>query len=251
MSERPLLDVKTSLKKMTSIIVDISGLNSDYIPKLRMQPEKILEALDKYEDGKDLLLKTIDSNTEDIFSFKNKISQNQRDIVKLEEDNDELIKNRQEIERKVQESQNDLTETQETIQLKKEELSNRNQRLKEVEDRFFTLTKEVEKFEENLKALEDELSLTFIKKEKYVSNYENRVAAMKILINKKYINSLLYQFIKALQVGSKLDINNILLAIDMREDQARKIITKMLEEDAPIEYDNVAGTIILKEEVDF
>ena len=43
MSEVPILDAKTSLKKMTSIIVDISGLNSDYIPKLRMQPESILE----------------------------------------------------------------------------------------------------------------------------------------------------------------------------------------------------------------
>ena len=251
MSERPLLDVKTSLKKMASIIVDISGLNSDYIPKLRMQPEKILEALEKYEDGRNLLLKTIDSNTEEIYSFKNKISQNQRDIVKFEEDKAELTKNRQEIEIKIQESQNDLKETQETIQLKKEELTNRDQRLKELENRFFTLTKEVEKFEENLKALEAELSLTFIKKEKYVVSYENRVAAMKILINKKYINSLLYQFIKALQVGSTLDIKNILLAIDMREDQARKIITKMLEEDGPIEYDQVAGTITLKEEVDF
>ena len=251
MSETPILDVKTSLKKMASIIVDISGLNSDYIPKLRMQPEKILEELEKYEDGKNLLLKTIESNTEKIYSFKNKISQNQRDIVKFEEDNAELTKNRHDFVIKVQEGQDELKETRETIQLKKEELTNRDQRLKELENRFFTLTKEVEKFEENLKALEIELNGTFRKKEKFVESYENRVAAMKILINKKYINSLLYQFIKALQVGSKLDIKNILLAIDMREEQARKILTKMLEEDAPIEYDQVTGTITLKEEVDF
>ncbi len=251
MSETPILDVKTSLKKMVSTIVDISGLNSDYIPKLRMQPEKILEELEKYEDGKNLLLKTIESNTEKIYSFKNKISQNQRDIVKFEEDNAELTKNRHEFVIKIQEGQDELKETRETIQLKKEELTNRDQRLKELENRFFTLTKEVEKFEENLKALEIELNGTFRKKEKFVESYENRVAAMKILINKKYINSLLYQFIKALQVGSKLDIKNILLAIDMREEQARKILTKMLEEDAPIEYDQVTGTITLKEEVDF
>jgi hypothetical protein len=74
---------------------------------------------------------------------------------------------------------------------------------------------------------------------------------MKILINKGYITSQLYQFIKALQVGSKLDIKNILMAIDMREEQARRIVTKMLEEGAPIEYDQGAGTITLKEEVDF
>jgi len=43
-----LIDAKTSLKKMASIIVNLSGLNSDYIPKLRIQPEKILEELEKY-----------------------------------------------------------------------------------------------------------------------------------------------------------------------------------------------------------
>lgn len=251
MSETPLLDAKTSLKKMASIIVDISGLNSDYIPKLRMQPEKILEELEKYENEKNSLLKTIESNTEEINSFKNNISQNQRDIVKFEEKNAELTKIRKEIEGKIQDSQNELKETQNTIQLKKDDLTNRNQRIKELEDRFFTLTKEVEKFEENLRKLEAELKETFVKKEKFVESYENRVVAMKILISKKYINSQLYQFIKALQVGSKLDIRNILMAIDMREEQARKIITKMLEEGAPIEYDQEISTITLKEEVDF
>ena len=251
MSETPLLDTKTSLKKIASIIVDISGLNSDYIPKLRMQPEKILEELEKYENEKNSLLKTIESNTEEINSFKNKISQNQRDIVKFEEDNAELAKTRQEIEGKIQESQNELKETQDTIQLKKDELTSRDHRIKELEKQFFTLTKEVDKFEESLKKLEAELKETFVKKEKFVESYENRVSAMKILISKKYISSQLYQFIKALQVGSKLDIRNILMAIDMREEQARKIITKMLEEGAPIEYDQVASTITLKEEVDF
>ncbi|HUW90585.1 MAG TPA: hypothetical protein VMV43_08690 [Candidatus Nanopelagicaceae bacterium] len=251
MSETPLLDAKTSLKKMASVIVDISGINSDYIPKLRLQPEKILESLEKYEDDKNLLVKTVESNNEKINTFKNKISQNQRDIVKFEEDNAELTKNRQETGNKIQESQNELKETQVTIQSKKEELTNRDQRLKELEDRLFTLNKEVEKFEDKLKALEIELNGTFIKKEKFVESYENRVAAMKVLINKKYINSLLYQFIKALQVGSTLDLKNILVAIDMREEQARKIITKMIEENAPIEYDQSSGTITLKEEVDF
>ncbi|MHA1461395.1 MAG: hypothetical protein ACTSO8_07930, partial [Promethearchaeota archaeon] len=215
MSETPILDVKTSLKKIASTIVDISGLNSDYIPKLRMQPEKILEELEKYEDEKNLLLKTIESNTEEIYSFKNKISQNQRDISKFEENNAELTKIRQEIENQTQERQNELKETQDTIHSKHEELTNRDQRLKELENRFFTLTKDVEKFVSSLKALEAELNEKFAKKEKFVESYENRVAGMKILINKGYISSLLYQFIKALQVGSKLDIKNILLAIDM------------------------------------
>ena len=251
MSEVPILDAKTSLKKMTSIIVDISGLNSDYIPKLRMQPESILEELEKYEDEKNNLMKTIESNNEEINSFKNEISQSQRDIVKYEEDNTELTKKRQELLQKIQEKQNELNETHKTIKLKQEELTSRDQRLKELEDRLFTLHKDIEKFEAKLKALEAELENTFIKKEKFVQSYENRVAAMKILINKKYINSSLFQFIKALQLGSALDLKNILVAIDMREDQAKKIIVKMLEDNGPIEYNPTDGTITLKEEIDF
>ena len=251
MSETPLLDAKTSLKKMASIIVDISGINSDYIPKLRLQPEKILESLEKYEDGKNVFLNVIASNNEEINNFKNKISQSQRDIVKFEEENTDLTRNRQELETKILESRNEFKKINETINIKREELENRELRIKELEDRLFTLNKEVEKFDDKLKALEIELNGTFIKKEKFVESYENRVAAMKVLINKKYINSLLYQFIKALQVGSALDLKNILVAIDMREEQARKIITKMLEENAPIEYEQSSGTITLKEEVDF
>ena len=250
MSE-PLLDTKTSLKKIASIIVDISGINSDYIPKLRLQPEKILEELEKYEDEKNDKISVLNSNYEKINTFKNKISQSQRDIIKFQEDNAELTLNHQELETKIQESRNKFKEIKETINTKREELKNRELRLKELDDRLFTLNKEVEKFEEKLKNLEVELNETFIKKEKFVESYELRVAAMKALIKRKYINSLLYQFIKALQVGSSLDLKNILVAIDMKEEQARKIITKMLEDDAPIEYDQSSGTITLKEEVDF
>ena len=236
---------------MASIIVNLSGLNSDYIPKLRIQPEKILEELEKYGDEKNVLINTLKSNYEEINTVKNKISQSQRDIVKFEEDNAELMRNRQELETKIQESRNEFEEVKETINTKKEELKNREIRLKELEDRLFTLNKEVDKFEEKLKALEVELNETFIKKEKFVESYELRVAAMKVLIQRKYITSLLYQFIKALQLGSSLDLKNILVAIDMKEEHARKIITKMLEENAPIEYDQSSGTITLKEEVDF
>jgi len=246
-----LIDSKTALKKMASIIVNLSGLNSDYIPKLRIQPEKILEELEKYGDGKNVLINTLKSNYEEINTLKNKMSQSQRDIVKFEEDNAEFVRNRQELETKIQESRNEFKEVKETINTKREELKNRELRLKELEDRLFTLNKEVEKFEEKLKNLEAELNETFIKKEKFVESYELRVAAMKALIKRKYINSLLYQFIKALQVGSSLDLRNILVAIDMKEEQARKIITKMLEDNAPIEYDKSSGTITLKEEVDF
>jgi len=246
-----LVDVKTALKKFTSIIVNLSGLNSDFIPKLRIQPEKILEELEKYEDGKNDKIRALNSNYEKINTLKNKISQSQRDIIKFEEDNAELTRNRRELETKIQESRNEFKEVNETINTKREELKNRETRLKELEDRLFTLNKEVEKFEENLKDLEAELNQNFFKKEKFVESYELRVAAMKALIKTKYITSLLYQFIKALQVGSSLDLKNILVAIDMKEEHARKIITKMLEDNAPIEYDQSSGTITLNEEVDF
>ncbi|MFW9938607.1 MAG: coiled-coil domain-containing protein [Candidatus Thorarchaeota archaeon] len=251
MSEVPLLEAKTALKKMSSEIVDISGLNSEFIPKLRTQPEYILEAIEKYENEKNNLMKTISLNNEKINNYKNKISQNQRDLQRFEEDNNFLDSQRQELLNKIQETQQELEETRKAIQTKKEELNSRTTIFKELEIQIFDITRVIEKFEEELKALEKELDNTFIKKEKYVQSYENRVKAMKILINKKYINSSIYQFFRALQVGSSLDLRNILLAIDMRVDQAKKIIDKLIEEKAPIVYDQNSNTITLKEELDF
>ena len=211
-----LIDAKTALKKITSIIVNISSINADTLPKLRIQPENILEELEKYGDGKNVLINSLKSNYEEINTFKNKMSQSQRDIGKFEEGNAELVRNRQELETKLQESRNEFKEINETISVKREELKNREKRLKELEDRLFTLNKEIEKFEDKLKTLETELENTFIKKERFVQSYELRVAAMKALIKRKYINSLLYQFIKALQVESSLALKNILVAIDMK-----------------------------------
>ena len=251
MSEVPLLDAKTSLKKMISTIVDINGLNSDFIPKLRSQPEIILSSIEEYEKAKGALISTISTNNEEINSLKNKIMQNQRDIIKFTEDNKDLSNRRQELLDQIQNKQNELKGIKETIKLKSEEFETKTLRLKELETANADLMQVVQKFETKLKALEKELETTVIKKEKFVQNYQNRVAAMKLLINKKYVNSSLYQFIRALQAGSALDLKNILLAIDMRDDQAKKIINQMLTEGAPIEYDSANGTITLKEEVDF
>ena len=251
MSEVPLLDAKTSLKKMVSMIVDISGLTSDYIPKLRAQPEHIIETIEKFELEKTALLKKIDANNEEINSLKNQISQNQRDIQKFEDHNKELQVKKQAFLDTIQQKQTEIEETRATIRIKKEEFDNRAGRLKSLNDQNIELSREIEIFEKKLRDLEKELENTFYKKERYVKSYENRVTAMKILINKKYINSSLYQFIRALQPGSALDLKNILLAIDMREDQAMRIIKKMIEENAPIELDQNTGTILLKEEVDF
>ena len=106
MSEVPLLDAKTSLKKMISTIVDINGLNSDFIPKLRSQPEIILSSIEEYEKAKGALISTITTNNEDINSLKNQIMQNQRDIIKFTEDNKDLSNRRQELLDQIQNKHN-------------------------------------------------------------------------------------------------------------------------------------------------
>lgn len=251
MSEISLLDAKTSLKKIISTIVNISGVNSDNIPKLRAQPEHALEAIEIYEKEKNKLIKQIEQNTGDINNLKNKISQAQRDILNLEEDNKILSEKKQDLQNQIEDTQKDIVSTNDSIRTKKDELENRTQRLKDLEAIVLDLSREINIFESHLKELENELENTFLKKERHVQSYGNRVAAMKILIKKKYINSLLLQLIKALQVGNALDLKNILVAIDMRDDKAKALINKMVEENGPIIYDENAGTIKLKEEVDF
>jgi chromosome segregation ATPase len=251
MSEVPLLDAKASLKKIVSLIVDISGLTSDYIPKLRTQPESILSTIEKLETEKIELLNKIDANNEEVNLLKTNISQSQRDIQKFDDHNQELQQKKQGLLDTIQQKQKQIEDTQASIRIKKEEFESRTTQLKQLNERNIELSREIEIFEKKLRDLEKELENTFYKKERYVTSYENRVAAMKILIDKKYINSTLYQFIRALQPGSALDLKNILLAIDMREDQAIRIIKKMIEENAPIELNQETGTILLKEEVDF
>ena len=251
MSEISLLDAKTALKKVISTIVNINGINSDYIPKLKVQPEQIIDTIENYEKEKSQLIKQIEQNNEDINNFKNKISQFERDIVNLEGDNKSLSENKQDLLNQIEETRKDIENTNSSIRTKKDELENRTKRLKDLDINLLDLSREIKLFESKLKELEKELENTFLKKERQVQSYGNRVAAMKILINKKYINSSLLQFIKALQVGSSLDLKNILVAIDMREDKAKFYINKMLEENGPIIYEEDAGTIKLKEEVDF
>jgi len=70
MSEVPLLDAKTSLKKIVSTVVNISSINSDIIPKLRAQPEHILSSIETFENAKGGLISTIESNNEKINGLK-------------------------------------------------------------------------------------------------------------------------------------------------------------------------------------
>ena len=54
----------------------------------------------------------------------------------------------------------------------------------------------------------------------------------------------------SLQPDATLELRNILLAIDMKEATAKKILKKMIDQNGPIEYDEAAGTVTLKGEID-
>ncbi|MBY8982200.1 MAG: hypothetical protein KGD57_04570 [Candidatus Lokiarchaeota archaeon] len=242
---------KTGIKKILMLIDEIKGLNSDSIPKLVEKPNKLLESVEAFETEKNENLKTIETNTDEINSLKTKISQNDRDIIKLVDEIKDLNIKKQDFLDKIQEVQNKLTEVQENIKTKKEEYESRSQRLKELDNTISILKVEQEKFDEKLNALQKELEGNYMKRKNYVDSYINRVAAMNLLIRKDYIQSAQIKLIKALQLDSTLDLKSILIAIDMREDKARQVLKKMVEENAPIKYDEQAGTVTLLEEVDF
>ncbi|MBD3195627.1 MAG: hypothetical protein GF317_11255 [Candidatus Lokiarchaeota archaeon] len=246
-----LTNSKTSIKKILLLVDEIKALSTDSTPKMSEQPKNLLQAVESFESSKNENLKAIDSNTDEINSLKNKISQNEREIIKLEEEINDLTSQRQEFMNQIQEIQNKITETNDNIRSKKDEYDSRNQRLKELEEIIAELKIEQDKFELQLDEIQTELEETYLKRKRFVENYGNRVEAMKLLIKHDYIHSAQIKLIKALQKDTTLDLKNVLLAIDMREDQAEKILQKIQEENGPIEYDAQAGTITLTEEVDF
>ncbi|MFW9773088.1 MAG: hypothetical protein ACFFEO_13115, partial [Candidatus Thorarchaeota archaeon] len=132
----PLLDTKTSLKKMISNVDYLESLNKDYIPKLKELPTNLLEAIQKLEDEKSKILKMIDNNLVEIDSYKNKISESQRDVSKLEDFNSELSQQRQNLIDKIQIKQTELKQTKDKIREKNEEFSNRTKRLSDLEDKI-------------------------------------------------------------------------------------------------------------------
>ncbi len=246
-----ITDSKTAIKKIQMLIDEIKALNTDNIPKLLEHPKKLLESVEAFEVEKNENIKTIETNTDEINSLKSKISQNDRDIIKLDEDIKDLNTRKQEFIDKIQEIQNKLTEVQENIKTKKEEYESRTQRLKELENIISSLKVEQEKFDDKIKELEKELEGNFLKRKNYVDSYINRVAAMNLLIRRDYIQSDQIRLIKHLQLDASLDLKSILIAIDMREDKARQILRKMVEENGPIKYDEQTGIVTLLEEVDF
>jgi len=246
-----LTDTKSSLKKILSIIEELNGLNSDSIPKLQTQPNILLEQIGKLEEAKTNDLRTIETNDDEINSLKNKISQNQRDISSLEENNAELNNQRQTLIDKIQDAQNELNETQAKITARREELATRSSRLQELENRLIELKDIQEKFDNKMKELETQLQEEYNKKEKFSNSYAMRAAAMKSLIKAGYIQSAQLKLIQALQPNTTLELKGIVQAMGLREDVAKNILTKMVQKNGPIEYDEAAGTVTLKGEVDF
>ncbi len=246
-----ITDTKSSLKKILSIIEELNGLNSDSIPKLQTQPTNLLEQIGKFEEVKANDLSSIEANDDEINSLKNKISQNQRDIASLEESNSELTRQRQTLLDKIQDAQNELNETQGKIIARREELATRSSRLDELENRLVELKDIQEKFDNKMKELETQLRGEYNKKEKFSNSYAMRAAAMKSLIKAGYIQSAQLKLIQALQPNTTIDLKGIVQGLGLREDVAKSIITKMVQKNGPIEYDEAAGTVTLNGEVDF
>jgi len=239
------------LKKILSIVDEINVLNTNSVPKLLEQPNNLLEMIETFENEKNANIKKIDSNSDEIETLKKKISLNNREIEKITENNEELTKNRKVLLDKLQVLHKELKETEEKINTKKEDYEQRSQRLEELNERVQELNAIQVKFEEKILENETQLQNDLDKKENFVKNFENRVQAMKSLIKKEYIHSTQYQLVRALQKDTAIDLKNVILALDIKENQAKKIINDIINEKGPIEYDESAGTIILKEEVDF
>ncbi len=246
-----LTDTKSSLKKILSIIEELNGLNSDSIPKLQTQPTNLLDQIGKLEETKTNDLRNIEANDDEINSLKNKISQNQRDISSLEENNAELNNQKQALLDKIQDAQNELNETQTKITARREEVATRSSRLSELENRLVELKDIQVKFDNKMKELDSQLQAEYHKKEKFSNSYAMRAAAMKSLIKAGYIQSAQLKLIQALQPNTTLELKGIVQAMGLREDVARNILSKMVLKNGPIEYDEGSGTVTLKGEVDF
>lgn len=246
-----ITDSKTALKKILLLVDEMKNINTDTIPKLTDQPNKILETMETFEAEKNSDLNTIEKNSDEISNLKNKITQNKREIVKLNEDIEDLNTKRQDFMNRIQDVQNKITQVREEIKTKTSEFESRSQRLKELEGTIAELKIEQDKFDEKISKLQKELEETYLKRKEFVENYENRVSAMKMLIQKDYVQSDQIKLIKALQKDAVLDLNNLLVAIDLREEKAKKILKQMIEQNGPIEYNEEASTVKLLKEVDF
>jgi chromosome segregation ATPase len=244
-------EIKSNIKKITSIFNTLNNLNQDHIPKLEKYPPDLSQLVQDFEDEKQANMNQIDKNADEIETLKNKIAQNRRDIKNLQEKNETLEAKKQNLENNINEVQTETKKLKEKISLKKQELENRESRLRELEANVQQMTLEQQKFESKMNELENNLKEKYEKRLKFANSYENRIRAMKLLIKKEYVHSPQVQLLNALQVGTTLDLRNILQAFDIKRNKAQDILKDLVEQGGPIEYNETAGTVTLKEEVDF
>jgi len=246
-----LTDTKSNLKKIISVLEALQSLNTDSIPKILESPNNLLNSVTSFEEQRTAVLAKIESNKDEINSLKNKIAQDERDIAKLEEESNELNQERQNLLDKIQTAQNELTDMNEKIKVKKEDFETRTARLNELDDAVHEAIKEDKKFDERLKNLESILREELEKKEHYLSSFGHRVASIKALIKMNYIKTQELTLIKALIPGTQTEIKPLCIGIDLPEGKAKQILRDMVDEGGPIEFNESAGTVLLKEEVGF
>lgn len=228
---------------------DLKAINIDSISKILESPNNLLNLIVSFEEQRTVNLNKIGANKDEINSLKNKIAQNERDCAKLEENNNELAQERQKLLDKIQAAQNGLTDVNEKIKAKKEELETKTTRLNELDNAVHEAIKEHKKFDEKLKNLETILREELEKKENYLSSFGHRVASIKALIKMNYIKTQELTLIKALIPGTQTEIKPLCVGIDLPEPKAKQILRDMINEGGPIEFDEGAGTVLLKEEV--
>ena len=246
-----LTSVKTAIRRISSIFQELESSTKDQIPKLAKFNPNLTTLVENFENEKNDNVKKIQTKNDEIETLKNKVSQNNREILNLEEENKNLTENRQDLISKIEDLTNNIRDLENQIETKKGELSTREQRLGELEENVHQMTTDQEKFEGELKKLEIDLMENYDKRLKYANSFENRAKAMKLLIEKNYIKTPQVHLIGALQVGTELDLKNILQAYDIRMEVATKILRKIVELGGPVEFDEAAGKVTLKTEVDF
>lgn len=246
-----ITEAKTALKKILTLIEEVNKITSDSMSNLKSEPDKILQNIEKFEGEKNSELKTIETNIEEISTLKNKFSQNENEIAKFDEEIVDLTKERQELSDKIQTTQNELSETQEKIKSVKSEFDNRSSRLIDLEKGVEELTTFHEQFEEKIKELEAQLQIDFEKKDMFVKSFKNKTDAMRSLIKKDYLKNLQVRIIKSLQKDLSMELGKIITTLDIKENDVRRILSKMAELGGPIDYNANAGTVKLTGEVDF
>ena len=151
-----LTSVKTAIRRISSIFEEIKSSTKDQIPKLAKFSPNLLSAVEKFETEKNANAKMIQTKNDEIESLKNKGSQNNREILNLEEENKNLTENRQDLEKKIEEITNNIRDLENQNETKKGELSNREHRLQELEANVHQMTADQEKFEDDFKKLESD-----------------------------------------------------------------------------------------------